>query len=205
MSKLNSVGKSKWCFVTVGDYAVGKTSLIKSITDNPFNAKELTTVGMDPFQTTIHHQNTSIELVMWDTAGQERFKSLIPVYSRRSDAALIVFDMTNRQSFDSLDEKLEIFVKASGLKRLAFLVAAKCDLVDTFEVEKEEVISWARSNDLPFFFTSAKTGEGIHEFKQYLGEVLSKSLPGLQSSTDEVALPSSESEAGAQNPKKCCG
>jgi Ras-related protein Rab-6A len=201
MSGLNSVGKLKWCFVTVGDYAVGKTSLIKSITDNPFNAKELTTVGMDPFQTTIHYHNTAIDLVMWDTAGQERFKSLIPVYSRRSDAALIVFDMTNKQSFKTLDEKLEIYVKASGLKRMAFLIAAKCDLVDEFEVEMEEVIGWAKSKDLPFFFTSAKTGEGIHEFKQYLGEVLSKSLPGLQSGNDEVALPS----ADAQKSGKCCG
>jgi Ras-related protein Rab-6A len=200
MSILNSVGKSKWCFVTVGDYAVGKTSLIRSITDGQFNPKELTTVGMDPFQTIIQHETASIELVMWDTAGQERFKSLIPVYSRRSDAALIVFDMTNRQSFESLDEKLEIYVKASGLKRMAFLLAAKCDLGEQFEVQKEEVIRWARSKEVPYFFTSAKTGEGIGEFKQYLAEVLSKSLPGLQSSHDEVAIPTDDHHS-----RKCCG
>jgi small GTP-binding protein len=161
--------RPKWCIVTVGDYAVGKTCLIKAITRAPFCDQDAPTIGMDPFQTVVYDKDTAIDLVIWDTAGQERFKSLVPVYSRRSDAALVVFDMTNQDSFDGIGEKVESFRRIAETAKLVFLVGTKMDLRDEIQVKKDEAIRWAKSKDLPIFFTSAKDGTGIDELTSELG------------------------------------
>jgi GTPase SAR1 family protein len=62
-----TTARTKWCLVTIGDYAVGKTSLIKGITDSAFSPQEVTTIGMDPFQTTLYHDDKPVKLVIWDT------------------------------------------------------------------------------------------------------------------------------------------
>jgi small GTP-binding protein len=170
-------GRTKWTLVTLGDYAVGKTSLIKAITMAPFNPEEITTIGMDPFQTTLSHEGTVVEVVIWDTAGQERFKSLIPVYSRRSDAALLVFDMTSPESFSGLDEKFHSFIRISQTKRLVFIVASKMDLKEKLAVKEADAKQWAQERELPIFFTSAKTGFGIDKLKAALAKNFAQSRP----------------------------
>jgi small GTP-binding protein len=181
-------GKTQWCLVTVGDYAVGKTSLIQAITQSPFDEKQVTTIGMDPFQTTIYYEETPIDLVIWDTAGQERFKSLVPVYSRRSDAALIVFDMTSEESFTGLEDKVDSFRKIAETSKLVFLVATKIDLRDKFQLKEADIVQWARERDLTLFFTSAKTGHGIPELTKELARRFATSRPGA-SVTRELASP----------------
>jgi small GTP-binding protein len=166
--------RTKWCLVTVGDYAVGKTSLIKVLTDNAFSPEEMTTIGMDPFQTILYHEDNPIELVILDTAGQERFKSLIPVYSRRSDAALVCFDMTNAESFRGIEEKVDSFLKVSESHKLVFVVATKMDLKDDFEVKEADVRRWAEVHDIPVFFTSAVSGQGVDVLKKGLARRLAE-------------------------------
>jgi Ras-related protein Rab-6A len=192
-------GRTKWCLVTVGDYAVGKTSLIKVITDNTFDPKELTTIGMDPLQTTLYYNDKPVELVIWDTAGQERFKSLIPVYSRRSDAALVCFDMTNAESFRGIEEKVESFLRVSETRKLVFLVATKMDLKDEFEVKQVDAKKWADSRELPLFFTSAKTGQGIEDLKKRIAKSFAESTQEDTFLTELEPRPGEPREEGA-----CC-
>jgi small GTP-binding protein len=190
-------GRTKWTLVTLGDYAVGKTSLIRVIADATFNPKEVTTIGMDPFQTTLSHEGEPVDVVIWDTAGQERFKSLIPVYSRRSDAALLVFDMTSLDSFKGLDEKFRSFIKICENRRVVFVVASKMDLCHEFVVKEEDAIQWAKDRDLPLFFTSAKTGLGIEQLKAALAKRFAESRPEatIQVPIELQRIPSS---------KPCC-
>jgi Ras-related protein Rab-6A len=184
--------------VTVGDYAVGKTSLIKTITDSSFSSQEVTTIGMDPFQTTLYHEEKPVELVIWDTAGQERFKSLIPVYSRRSDAALVCFDMTSADSFRGIGEKVDSFLKISESRKLVFVVATKMDLRDDFEVKEGEARRWAESRDLPIFFTSAKNGHGIEDLKKRLAKQFTETkLQGSFESSLEIT-------GAAKREAPCC-
>jgi small GTP-binding protein len=175
--------QKKWCIVTLGDYAVGKTSLIKALADVPFSAKELTTIGMDPFETTLFYNDRPVDLTIWDTAGQERFKSLIPVYSRRSDAALLVFDISNLESFKGLEEKLQSFLRISEARRLVFVVATKMDLVEDCMFSEEDAKSWADAHELPIYFTSAKTGQGIQALKDVLAKTFAEAKPALASSS----------------------
>jgi small GTP-binding protein len=191
-------GRTKWCLVTVGDYAVGKTSLIKVITENTFSPKELTTIGMDPFQTTLYHDDKPVELVIWDTAGQERFKSLIPVYSRRSDAALVCFDMTSADSFRGLEEKVESFLRVSETRKLVFIVATKMDLREEFEVKEAEAKRWADSREMPLFFTSAKTGQGIEDLKKRLAKKFAETPP------EETILTELDLRASETKEDGCC-
>jgi small GTP-binding protein len=165
-------GRTKSCLVTIGDYAVGKTTLIKALSNAPFSPDEPTTIGVDPFQITLTHEDQALELVVWDTAGQERFKSLVPIYSRRSDAALIVFDMTSLETFKGIEEKIQSFVKISESHKLVFIVGTKMDLTAEFEVRELDAQRWADSHDLPIAFTSAKTGQGMPEFKRRLAAKL---------------------------------
>jgi small GTP-binding protein len=169
-------GRTKWCLVTIGDYAVGKTSLIKVVTDSAFSSEEVTTIGMDPFQTILYDDGRPVELVIWDTAGQERFKSLIPVYSRRSDAALVCFDMTSAESFKGVEEKVESFLRISESRKLVFLVATKMDLEDQFEVKESEARRWAEVHEIPVFFTSALRGDGIDDLKKALAKRFAEAL-----------------------------
>jgi small GTP-binding protein len=157
-----------WCLVTLGDYAVGKTSIIKALTNASFNPKEVTTIGMDPFQTTLEYGGTTIDVVIWDTAGQERFRSLVTVYSRRSHAALLVFDVTNKDSFRGIDAKLAAFLALSETQRIIILVANKIDLADECQVSRADARKWADEHNVPIIFTSAKTGAGIPDLKEVL-------------------------------------
>jgi small GTP-binding protein len=151
---------------------------------------------MDPFQTVVYYKDTAIDLVIWDTAGQERFKSLIPVYSRRSDAALVVFDMTSQESFAGLGEKVESFRKTAETGKLVFLVGAKLDLVDEIQVKRDEAIQWAKSKELPIFFTSAKDGTGIDELTEALAHRFATAKSGV--ATSEL-VPASRPEGSG-----CC-
>ena len=119
--------------ILIGDTCVGKTSILK---------------------------NFSIE-ALWDTAGQEKYRSLIPIYFRGSDAALLVFDLSNRQSFESLNEWLEL-VRSSVLdSTIIFLVGNKSDLIQERCVSFQEAKQWASNTNCSYFEVSALSGNGI--------------------------------------------
>ena len=85
--------------VFLGDQAVGKTSVITRFMYDKFEANYAATIGIDFLSKTVYLEERTVRLQLWDTAGQERFRSLIPSYIRDSSAAVVVYDVTNRQSF----------------------------------------------------------------------------------------------------------
>jgi len=95
--------------IVIGDSCVGKSSLMRRVTDNTFNNEFSSTIGVDFKSISININDYNIKLQVWDTAGQEKFKNIIPIYFRGSAAALICFDITSRKSFENLDEWIEIF------------------------------------------------------------------------------------------------
>src|SRR5574343_888373 len=91
----------KYKLVFLGDIYVGKTSIINQFMYENFDNNYQATIGIDFLSKTLNIGDKSMRLQLWDTAGQERFRSLIPNYIRDSSAAIIVFDVTNKQTFDS--------------------------------------------------------------------------------------------------------
>ena len=146
--------------VLVGDSSVGKTSILNMLVEKSFNPTEQSTVGAN-YQLFINEVNgTHVEMQVWDTAGQEKYKSLGPIYYRNAQAALVVYDQSNKETYDNLNNWIQAFISIAGIDTIIAIVANKCDM-ETCEVEEEEARRWAENNDYIFYKTSAKTGENI--------------------------------------------
>ncbi|OHS94812.1 small GTP-binding protein [Tritrichomonas foetus] len=163
--------------VIIGDASVGKTSLLNQLIDHNFQEYEQSTIGAN-YQLYVEEiDGTKIEIQIWDTAGQEKFKSLGPIYYRNSLGAAVVFDVTNRKTFDDLSEWITSFTEVAGTDTTIVIVANKTDIVERQQVEFDEVKEWAESNGYMVFATSAKTGDGVTElFRALARDILTNRM-----------------------------
>lgn len=118
-------------------------------------------------------EDLTVKLQIWDVAGQSRFQILRPMYYRGSSGGILVFDVTRRRTFIVLEEWLDELYKAINKTIPIILVANKTDLPDRV-VEPSEGREFADKHNMPYLESSAKTGEGIVDIFQALGEDLVK-------------------------------
>ncbi|GJN08816.1 hypothetical protein PR202_ga26773 [Eleusine coracana subsp. coracana] len=166
---------AKYKLVFLGDQAVGKTAIITRFMYDKFDDTYQATIGIDFLSKTMYLEDRTVRLQLWDTAGQERFRSLIPSYIRDSSVAVIVYDVTDRQSFLNTSKWVEEVHTQRGGDVLIFLVGNKTDLVDKRKVSTEEGEAKAQEHDATFIETSAKAGFNIKP----LFRKIATSLPGL--------------------------
>jgi small GTP-binding protein len=167
--------------VTIGDSSVGKTSIVNKFIRDRFNAAEMNTVGAlyDCFTEEI--DGRAVEIQIWDTAGQEQYRSLTPVYFRSAAAALLVFDVSNRASFEHLDDWVVSFRNSNSDSALLFLVGNKADLVEQRTVTEEEARKWAETYACDYTETSARSGSGIPQlFKAVAATLASNHLHEIE-------------------------
>lgn len=145
----------------LGDMSVGKTSIITRFMYDKFDTAYQATIGIDFISKTMYLEDRTVRLQLWDTAGQERFRSLIPSYIRDSSVAVVVYDVTNRQSFLNTNRWIEEVRTERGSDVIIVLVGNKTDLVDKRQVSIEEGDSKAREFNVIFIETSAKAGFNI--------------------------------------------
>jgi small GTP-binding protein len=144
--------------VMLGYGAVGKSNLLLRFGDDSFNPSLASTIGVD-FR--IMHVNGR-RIHIWDTAGQERFRSITLSYLRDAMGVVIVFDVTDRRSFDVLPMVVsDIDRHAPGCSRI--LVANKTDASDRRVVSAHEAEVFARTHQMALFETSAASGDGVHD------------------------------------------
>ena len=103
-----------------------------------------------------------IKLQLWDTAGQERFKSLIPSYIKDSTVAIIVFDISNKQSFASVPQWINEVKTIRGNETTIIIVGNKNDLADKRQVSEEEAKNLSKEQNATYFEASAKTGDNVN-------------------------------------------
>jgi small GTP-binding protein len=149
--------------VLIGSASVGKTSLLGQFVDHRFDERQASTIGANYQIYSTEFQDLKVDVQIWDTAGQEMYRSLGPIYYRDALAAIAVFDVTNRQSFDDLGEWIDSFKCAAGSKTVVVVVGNKIDQVGQRAVRQEEAEAMAKEHGFLCFHTSAKTGEGVHE------------------------------------------
>jgi small GTP-binding protein len=157
--------------VVVGSASVGKTSLINRIVDSRFEPLTTPTTGTAFYQLKTDHQDHP-EIQLWDTAGMERYRSVNSVYYREAVAAILVFDMTNFQSFQESESWLNEFITHAQPNPAVVLCGNKADLAEAFEVEEDQIQSFANQHELRFFQVSAATGESVIEMVRYLIQAL---------------------------------
>ncbi|XP_012283391.1 ras-related protein Rab-27A [Orussus abietinus] len=154
-------------FLALGDSGVGKSSFLYQYTDGTFNSRFVSTVGIDFREKRVVYQMTNgrsqrVQLQLWDTAGQERFRSLTTAFYRDSMGFLLLFDLTNEQSF------LEVRNWLEQLKTHAYcedpdiiLCGNKSDLEDKRVVSESKARELAEKHDLVYLETSAATGQNV--------------------------------------------
>mmetsp|Transcript_13265 Transcript_13265/g.24903 ORF Transcript_13265/g.24903 Transcript_13265/m.24903 type:complete len:232 (+) Transcript_13265:234-929(+) len=156
--------------VILGDSGVGKTSLMNRYSTGKFTGQYKATIGADFLSkdnvvVTDHFgQRYLVTLQIWDTAGQERFaRVLLPTYFRKAKGVILVFDITNAKSFESLSERwmaqLNDHASADDLAKL--LVGNKSDLETSREVTRDKVDQFCQEYGMEFLETSAKSGENV--------------------------------------------
>ena len=150
-----SVNAIRYKIIFVGDAGVGKTTIINRINDNEFQSAYDATIGVDFWPKKINFRGNEITLQIWDTAGQERYRGLIPSYVRNSSIVFIVFDITNRKTFESIQKWIEL-IKSIEKNNILVLIGNKEDLKEKREVEKKEGEDLAKENEMSYFELSAK-------------------------------------------------
>ena len=164
--------------VVLGEGAVGKTAIVTRFSHGFFRTDYKTTIGSQFAVKNIEVPNSlgetmTVKLQIWDVAGQSRFQILRPMYYRGSNGGLLVYDVSRRRTFMLLEEWIDELKKAIGKEIPLVLVANKTDLPDRV-VEPKEGREFADAHEMPYVESSAKTGEGVIDIFEQLGETLVK-------------------------------
>jgi len=175
----------KFKLVFLGEQSVGKTSLITRFMYDSFDNTYQATIGIDFLSKTMYLEDRTVRLQLWDTAGQERFRSLIPSYIRDSTVAVVVYDITNANSFHQTSKWIDDVRTERGTDVIIMLVGNKTDLSEKRQVSTEEGERKAKELNVMFIETSAKAGYNV---KQLFRRVAA-ALPGMESSVDAAGGP----------------
>eukprot|EP01084_Bolivina_argentea_P147371 257857_1 len=148
----------------IGDSGVGKSCLLLRFADDTYTESYISTIGVDFKIRTLNLDGKTIKLQIWDTAGQERFQSLGSAFYRGADACILVFDVTQQDSFSHLTSWMEEFNIQAG-KRDCVLIGNKVDLGDKRSVTSRTAQTWCQKNDesITYYETSAKDNSGVGE------------------------------------------
>lgn len=189
----------------IGDSGVGKSSLLVRFADNTFSGNYITTIGVDFKIRTVDIEGERVKLQIWDTAGQERFRTITSTYYRGTHGVIVVYDVTNGDSFANVKRWLhEIEQNCDVVNRI--LVGNKNDAPDKKVVLTEDAQRFADQMGIQLFETSAKENINVEEmFLAVTRQVLRtkkerKERQAIQSS-DTVNLRSRQSK---QSKRRCC-
>ncbi|TDH71957.1 uncharacterized protein CCR75_007863 [Bremia lactucae] len=170
--------------VLIGDSAVGKSNLVMRFTKNKYMPHSVQTVGFEFATKTIRVGDRRLKAQIWDTAGQERFQSLTAAYYRNAVGAMIVYDITNRSSFEHVTGWLAQVLEHSHQSLVLILVGNKCDLAhlpQSRKVSTLEAARFAAKHSMEFLETSALDATNVVDaFKKLIvpvGRLLSPTEP----------------------------
>ena len=150
-------------YIIVGDMAVGKSCILLQFTDNKFRNQHELTIGVEFGAKTISINGKSVKIQIWDTAGQEAFQAITRTYYKGAIGALLVYDITRKETFIHVTKWLEEVKNNSSKTITVILIGNKKDLEDKRQVSYEEGEAFAKENGLMFLETSAKTAYNVVE------------------------------------------
>ncbi|XP_064622272.1 uncharacterized protein LOC135484578 [Lineus longissimus] len=147
----------------IGDSGVGKSSLLLRFADDTYTETYISTIGVDFKMRTVDIDGHSIKLQIWDTAGQERFETITTAYYRGADGIILVYDVTDPESFKHVKKWLNNVDRYSGESVSKLVVGNKCDLTMKRLVAESMGKELAHQIDVPFLETSAKNATNVEE------------------------------------------
>ncbi len=156
----------------VGNTSVGKSSLFLRFVDKIWNDAFVPTIGVDFKIKTLNINNKNIKLQIWDTAGQERFRTIISSYYRGAHGILLIFDVTETESFESLKNWLIEIEKNTNKNVIKLLIGNKCDLDEKRVISFDKGKDFAEQYNMKYIETSAKTDLNVTEAFGLIGKEL---------------------------------
>jgi small GTP-binding protein len=156
-------GKTSFKVVVVGATSVGKSSMVERLIGGSFSNELQSTVGVEIRSFQVQLDDHAIKLQIWDTAGQERFRSVSTSYFRDAVGAILVYDITNEDSFEDLGTWLTDLQQLCHPNAFVMLVGNKCDCEAERKVGIQQVQDFADQYRLEYIETSAKSGHNIQK------------------------------------------
>ena len=206
----------------IGNSSVGKSSLLFRFVENVWDDNFVPTIGVDfvikkilifnkfllQKLKTLEVNGKKVKLQIWDTAGQERFKNITASYYRGGNGVLVVYDITDRDSFENLNSWLIEIEKNANKNVYKLLIGNKCDLEDKRKVTYQEGKDFATSNGMQFIETSAKADTKVKEaFELLTQEIIKASITkdkGMEKKDKTVLLSSGGSDLNTKPKGGCC-
>ncbi|XP_011299308.1 ras-related protein Rab-21 [Fopius arisanus] len=213
----SSVGNNGYNFkvVLLGEGCVGKTSVVLRYVEDKFNDDHLTTVQASFLTKKLNIKGKRINLAIWDTAGQEKFHALGPIYYRMSNGAILVYDVTDENSFQMVKNWVKELKKMLGSDISLVIAGNKVDLEKDRSVSIEEADKYAKQVGAVHFHTSAKQNRNIEEMFLDLTrrmmahadetEQQKSNLNRTSSTRRNVVVVEDEAEPIQTTKSSCCG
>ena len=187
--------------VLLGDTAVGKSCLVvRFVRDEFFEYQEPTIGAAFLTQAVALEDNTTVKFEIWDTAGQERYRSLAPMYYRAAAAAIVVYDITNRSSFEGAKSWVRELQRRGEPNVVIALAGNKVDLEFRRKVKIEEAQAYAEENNLIHMETSARDAKNVKELFKEVAKRIPKQNPTAEERASFPILP----PTGRDQKKSCC-
>jgi small GTP-binding protein len=183
-------------FIIIGSSGVGKTALLKRLTEDTFTSEAQSTIGVEFDSTLIDVDGQTVKLQIWDTAGQERFRSIAKAYFRNAVGVILAFDICERKTFDDVNMWLNDVHSLCDPTAVVLLVGNKCDLEPSRVVTLAEAEQYAQHHQLTYLETSALSGANVREaFVRVATQIYRKAPKGNKP----------ESAVKPQKKRGCCG
>mmetsp|Transcript_2573 Transcript_2573/g.6169 ORF Transcript_2573/g.6169 Transcript_2573/m.6169 type:complete len:196 (-) Transcript_2573:279-866(-) len=184
--------------VLLGDTAVGKSCLVVRFVRDEFFEFQEPTIGAAFLTQTVALDDSTVKFEIWDTAGQERYRSLAPMYYRGAAAAIVVYDITNPDSFTGAKSWVKELQRRGDPNVVIALAGNKADLESRRKVEFEEANSYAEENGILHLETSAKNANNVKALFVEIAKKLPKNPPQPEREAFPLAAPQHD------NRGSCC-
>mmetsp|Transcript_3850 Transcript_3850/g.4267 ORF Transcript_3850/g.4267 Transcript_3850/m.4267 type:complete len:195 (+) Transcript_3850:142-726(+) len=183
--------------VLLGDTAVGKSCLVVRFVRDEFFEFQEPTIGAAFLTQTVQLDDSTVKFEIWDTAGQERYRSLAPMYYRGAAAAIVVYDITNPDSFTGAKSWVKELQRRGDPNVVIALAGNKADLESRRKVEFEEANSYAEENGILHLETSAKNANNVKALFVEIAKKLPKNPPQPEREAFPLAVPQNDN-------RSCC-
>ena len=181
--------------ILIGSSNVGKTSIIKQLTSQEFNDNFISTIGVHFYTKKLFIDDKKIEFLIFDTAGIEKFKSVTKNYYKNCNVCIIVFDVTDKQSFEDVFEWFKFYKEnCSKENNKIFLFGNKIDKKFERSVNAEEIDDFCKRNNLIYYETSAKDGKNINDVFKNVGKKLIENVNDGNEKENNINLNNEKNE-----------
>lgn len=189
--------------IIIGDASVGKTAIMNRYVKDSFQDNYTATIGVSYSSKVLRMDDYDIQLQIWDTAGQEIYRSITRSYYRGAQVAIIVYDITKKETFDAIPIWLNEINSNCTPECNKILVGNKSDCENERDVSQSATTEFLQQHDITMIETSAKTGQNISDlFEEAISQYLART--GAEVTRKETTTEKIEIANPPKDKKKCC-